>query len=115
MKPAVLKRLSRMMRLPAFAIVFATLAAAVVAATVAPSSLRAAPRDLFAQGTEQQIWAAEVVTKIEVQVRVEQTRIRHRSAGEGAQWREGEPLAGRAIALATRGGELLVLMNSGDW
>jgi uncharacterized RDD family membrane protein YckC len=121
MKPAVLKLLLSLTWLialtarPGLAAPDAPAEAPAPAASAAPSPDPSPPRNLFAHGTDRQFWTAEVLPAMDPQDRVDHTLIRYRAAGEGKRWHAGDPLAGRAVALSTRGSELLVLMAGGDW
>lgn len=80
------------------------------------TNVRAQPSDLLAHGTDDVFWVAQVVTTNDGKQKHEETVIRARGIG-GAQtrWVEVTRLNDRVINLASRGSDLVALLNSRDW
>ena len=108
MKPAAIKRQLRLI-LAALAIGGAALLAQVA---------HAGPRDLLAEGlagADERLWTATVVYNTDKNLPGQRTVFRVRGAGESARWRQVAEIAAPARALTHRGGELIVLLETGDW
>jgi uncharacterized RDD family membrane protein YckC len=71
-------------------------------------------RDLFAWGTDQLYWSADVVPSGDAHTPAAQTTIRFRTAGDG-EWRVIGEVAGPVTNLSNRGSELLVVLEDGQW
>src|SRR5262249_43218296 len=104
---STMKRLADKSTLAA-AITVLFLAFCAFSAGLAPASARGA--DLLAHANDQTMWIAQIS-----QIPSVRTTIRYRAVGGELQWRELPRLAGRAIDLASRGSQLAVLMESGEW
>ena len=127
MKPAARKVFLLVLLLPAvvwlamcFAPRFALRDARGAAAPAAPVVLipATAPatssRDLLAYGTDDRFWSADVIPIIQGKTSSTKTFLRVRGPGD-SQWQSVGELEAAAISLANRGGELLVVLDDGDW
>jgi uncharacterized RDD family membrane protein YckC len=86
-----------------------------IATCAAPRAARAAPDDLLAEGAGEQLWTAQVVPNADKNLPGQRTVLRVRGAGESERWRQVAEIAAPAVALTHRGGELVVLLESGEW
>ncbi|MDQ3440182.1 MAG: RDD family protein [Planctomycetota bacterium] len=95
-------------------LIIAVLAIGVAAAHVA----RAGPRDLLAEGVsggDERLWTASVLFNTDKNLPGQRTIFRVRGPGESARWRQVAEIAAPARSLTHRGGELVVLLENGDW
>ena len=107
MKPAAIKRFR-----PIIAVL--TIGAAALLAHVA----YAGPRDLLAEGVaggDERLWTATVLPNADKNLPGHRTLFRVRGAGESARWRQVAEIAAPARSLTHRSGELVVLLENGDW
>src|SRR3954451_9167589 len=93
--------------------------AAAAASAAPPPSTAPAPahvntRDLLAYGTDQRFWSADVIPFIQGKTSGTKTFLRVRGPGD-SQWQMVGELEAAAISLASRGNELLVVLDNGDW
>src|SRR5256885_476160 len=79
------------------------------------AAFAAAPRDLLAHGTGDYLWSVEMYLSRDPDSPGERTRVQYRKPGEARTWQKLDELAGRAVSLANRGSELLVLLDGGEW
>ncbi len=71
--------------------------------------------DLLAEGAEERLWTAQVVTNADRNLPGRRTIVRVRGAGESERWRQVAEIAAPARSLTHRGEELVVLLENGDW
>jgi uncharacterized RDD family membrane protein YckC len=76
---------------------------------------RAGTYDLFAEGADERLWTAQVVSNADKNLPNQRTVIRVRGAGDSERWRQVAEIAKEASSLTHRGGELVVLLEDGDW
>lgn len=99
-------------KLPLFARVIA------LVVTLSHVAASAATRDdaaLLAHGTESRIWAAHVAPKLEADPPRDITTILTRGSGDGQRWNTLAEIPARIMGITRRGGELVVLLEGGDW
>jgi uncharacterized RDD family membrane protein YckC len=70
---------------------------------------------LLAEGADERLWTAQVVTNADKNLPGQRTIIRSRGAGESERWRQVAEIAAPAQSLTHRGGELVALFQGGDW
>ncbi len=75
----------------------------------------AAAGDLLAEGAGERLWTAQVVPNADKNLPGQRTVIRVRGAGESERWRQVAEIAAPATSLTHRGGELIVLLETGEW
>jgi len=112
-------------------VVVAVLMIAATAAIVVPSLLRAAPaggggtgrqpiavvtpvRDLLAHGSDEYLWVADVGMSPSTETPGVNTTVRFRTAGD-MRWQVAGEIAARPTLLASRGSELLIVLDDGSW
>lgn len=71
--------------------------------------------DLLAEGADERLWTAQVVRNGIDQSPGLRTIVRVRGAGESERWRQVAEIAAAATSVTHRGGELVVLLDNGDW
>lgn len=76
---------------------------------------KASPRNLLAEGTDQYFWSADVVPSAAGEPPGVKTTIRYRSAGDQLRWQTASELHAVPVSLSTRGSELLVVLENGEW
>lgn len=82
--------------------------------TASPLMAATPVRGLLAHGTDQVLWLAEV--RLEPgQAQGWRTLLFVRRIGEGETWQSMGEMAGRAVGLANRGSDLIVLRDDGLW
>jgi uncharacterized RDD family membrane protein YckC len=79
------------------------------------AAAQSVPQNLLAHGTGEMYWIAQVQSRRSGTKLDEYTIIRGRQVGGDARWPEIGRVPARVIALANRGAELAVLLESGDW
>src|SRR5688500_15186058 len=93
-------------------------AVALLIALSPAAASRAASRDevkLFAHGTDDRVWAARIAPKLDEKPPRDVTTVVSRGAGDEQRWKTLAEIPARAIAVTRRGGELVVLLDGGDW
>jgi uncharacterized RDD family membrane protein YckC len=93
-----------------FSLIIAVLWTGIVAAPA-----RDARADLLAEGADERLWTAQVVVNADKNLPGRRTIVRVRGAGESERWRQAAEIAAATRATTHRGGELVVLLENGDW
>jgi uncharacterized RDD family membrane protein YckC len=75
----------------------------------------AAVHDVLAHASADRIWVARIESVDSGTGPTEQTRILIRKSGPSPQWNNLTTIPARAVALACRSSQLVVLLSNGDW
>jgi uncharacterized RDD family membrane protein YckC len=84
------------------------------ATAAAQEAANARPRDLLAHGTGDAFWVARVASD-PANPKHEQTVVQARGVGGGDQWRVLKQVEGRAVGMANRNDQLVLVTATGGW